>query len=114
METKTNVALVHGAWADGSSWSRVIPLLQKKGLNVVAAQLPLTSIDADVGVTKNLLAALTGPVVLSRNFHSLTRESTALVLLFCEFIGMKAAHLTRIEHTTARRLSHAFRTGGRP
>jgi hypothetical protein len=51
---------------------------------------------------------------LSRNFHSLTRESTALVLLFCEFIGMKAAHLTRIEHTTARRLSHAFRTGGRP
>jgi hypothetical protein len=48
---------------------------------------------------------------LSRNFHSLTRESTALVLLFCEFIGMKAAHLTRIEHTTARRLSHAFRTG---
>jgi pimeloyl-ACP methyl ester carboxylesterase len=64
METKTNVVLVHGAWADGSSWSRVIPLLQKKGLNVVAAQLPLTSIDADVGVTKNLLAALTGPVVL--------------------------------------------------
>jgi pimeloyl-ACP methyl ester carboxylesterase len=42
----------------------VIPLLQKKGLNVVAAQLPLNSIDADVGVTKSLLAALTGPVVL--------------------------------------------------
>jgi pimeloyl-ACP methyl ester carboxylesterase len=64
METKTNVVLVHGAWADGSSWSRVIPLLQKNGLNVVAAQLPLTSIDADVSVTKNLLAALSGPVVL--------------------------------------------------
>jgi pimeloyl-ACP methyl ester carboxylesterase len=64
METKTNVALVHGAWADGSSWSRVIPLLQAKGLNVVAAQLPLTSIDADVAITKNLLAALSGPVVL--------------------------------------------------
>jgi hypothetical protein len=52
--------------------------------------------------------------LLSRNFHSLTRESTALVLLFCEFIGMTAAHLTRIEHTTARRLPHAFRSGGRP
>ena len=64
METKTNVMLVHGAWADGSSWSKVIPLLQKNGLNVVAAQLPPTSIDADVAVTKNLLAALSGPVVL--------------------------------------------------
>jgi hypothetical protein len=51
---------------------------------------------------------------LSRNFHSLTRESTALVLFFYEFIGLKAADLTRIEHTTARRLSHAFRTGGAP
>ena len=64
METKTNVVLVHGAWADGSSWSRVIPLLQKKGLNVVAVQLPFTSIDADVAVTKNLLFALGSPVVL--------------------------------------------------
>ena len=64
METKTNVVLVHGAWADGSSWSRVIPILQKNGLNVIAAQLPLTSIDADVAVTKNILAAFSGPVVL--------------------------------------------------
>ena len=39
-----NVVLVHGAWADGSSWSRVIPLLQARGFNVVAAQLPLTSL----------------------------------------------------------------------
>jgi len=51
---------------------------------------------------------------LSRNLHSLTRESTALVLLCCEFIGMKAAHLTLIEHTTATRLSHAFGLGGAP
>ena len=63
------------------------------------------------GLLSNFKAADDG---LSRNFHSLTRESTVLVLLFCEFIGMKAAHLTRIEHTTARRLSHAFRTGGAP
>ena len=64
MESKTNVVLVHGAWADGSSWSRVIPLVQKQGLNVVAAQLPLTSVDADIVVTKSLLATLKGPVVL--------------------------------------------------
>ncbi len=64
METKANVALVHGAWADGSSWSKVIPLLQKQNLNVVAAQLPLTSVEADITVTKNLLGTLNGPVVL--------------------------------------------------
>ena len=64
METKANVALVHGAWADGSSWSKVIPLLQKQNLNVVAAQLPLTSVEADIAVTKNLLGMLKGPVVL--------------------------------------------------
>jgi pimeloyl-ACP methyl ester carboxylesterase len=64
METKANVVLVHGAWADGSSWSRVFPLLQKKGFNVLAAQLPLTSVDDDIAVTRNLLATLKGPVVL--------------------------------------------------
>jgi pimeloyl-ACP methyl ester carboxylesterase len=63
MEPKTNVVLVHGAWADGSSWSKVIPLLQKKSLKVVAAQLPLTSVEADIAVTKNLLGMLKGPVV---------------------------------------------------
>jgi pimeloyl-ACP methyl ester carboxylesterase len=64
METRTNVVLVHGAWADGSSWSKVIPLLQKKGFNVTAAQIPLTSLEDDVGVAQNLLAAQKGPTVL--------------------------------------------------
>lgn len=40
----TNVVLVHGAWADGSSWSKIIPLLEAKGLHVVAVQNPLTSV----------------------------------------------------------------------
>jgi hypothetical protein len=39
-----NIVIVHGAWADGSSWSKVIPLLQAKGLHVVAVQNPLTSL----------------------------------------------------------------------
>ena len=42
MGQKTNAVLVHGAWADGSSWSKVITILQDKGFNVTAAQLPLT------------------------------------------------------------------------
>jgi len=47
-----NVVIVHGAWADGSSWSKVIPLLQAKGLHVVAVQNPLTSLADDVAATK--------------------------------------------------------------
>jgi len=43
-----NVVIVHGAWADGSSWAKVIPLLQAKGLHVVAVQNPLTSLADDV------------------------------------------------------------------
>lgn len=64
MESETNVVLVHGAWADGSSWSKVVPLLQKKGFNVMAVQLPLTSLDDDIAITENALAALHGPTVL--------------------------------------------------
>lgn len=41
--TITNVVLVHGAWADGSSWARIIPLLAARGMAVTAVQLPLTS-----------------------------------------------------------------------
>jgi hypothetical protein len=40
MEPKINVILVHGAWSDGSLWSKVISLLQNKAFNVTAAQLP--------------------------------------------------------------------------
>jgi pimeloyl-ACP methyl ester carboxylesterase len=59
-----NVVLVHGAFADGSSWSKVIPLLQKAGLNVVAVQNPLTSLDDDLAATKRAIALQDGPVIL--------------------------------------------------
>ncbi len=64
MEQKTNVMLVHGAWADGSCWSKVIPLLQAKGFDVTAAQIPLTSLADDIAVTRRLLGMQTGPTVL--------------------------------------------------
>lgn len=60
----TTVVLVHGAFADGSSWDRVIPLLQAKGLKVVAVQNPLTSLADDVAATKRVIDAQTGKVVL--------------------------------------------------
>lgn len=59
-----NVVLVHGAWADGSSWDKVIPLLEAKGLHVVAVQLSLTSLDNDVATVKRALALQDGPIVL--------------------------------------------------
>jgi pimeloyl-ACP methyl ester carboxylesterase len=60
----TNVVLVHGAFADGSSWSRVIPLLEAKGFNVTAVQNPLTSLAEDVANTQRILAQQTGPTIL--------------------------------------------------
>src|SRR6202048_2129275 len=59
-----NVVLVHGAYADGSSWSEVIPLLQRAGLNVTAVQNPLTSLADDVAATRRALALQDGPTVL--------------------------------------------------
>jgi pimeloyl-ACP methyl ester carboxylesterase len=58
------VLLVHGAWADGSSWSKVIPLLEAKGLHVVAVQIPLTSFADDVAATQRAIALEDGPVLL--------------------------------------------------
>jgi pimeloyl-ACP methyl ester carboxylesterase len=60
----TTVVLVHGAFADGSSWEKVIPLLQAKGLKVVAVQNPLTSLADDVTATQRVVDAQTGKVVL--------------------------------------------------
>src|SRR5512142_3082244 len=59
-----NVVLVHGAWADGSSWSKVVPLLEKKGLHVVCVQNPLTSFADDVAATRRIIDAQDGPVLL--------------------------------------------------
>jgi pimeloyl-ACP methyl ester carboxylesterase len=59
-----NVVLVHGAFADGSSWAKVIPLLQASGLNVVAVQDPLSSLADDVAATKRAIADANGPVLL--------------------------------------------------
>src|SRR6267143_1178323 len=59
-----NVVLVHGAWADGSSWAEVIPRLQAAGLHVTAVQNPLTSLEYSVAATRRALALQDGPTVL--------------------------------------------------
>src|SRR6266436_7340410 len=59
-----NVILIHGAWADGSSWAKVIPMLQAQGLSVTAVQLPLTSFENDVSTARRAIALVNGPIVL--------------------------------------------------
>jgi pimeloyl-ACP methyl ester carboxylesterase len=63
-KAQKTVVLVHGAFADGSSWDKVIPLLQARGLKVVAVQNPLTSLADDVAAAKRVIDAQTGPVIL--------------------------------------------------
>jgi pimeloyl-ACP methyl ester carboxylesterase len=59
-----NIVLVHGAFADGSSWTKVIKLLQAKGYHVTAVQIPLTSLADDEAATHRALARQEGPVIL--------------------------------------------------
>lgn len=59
-----NVVLVHGAYADGSSWSAVIERLQKAGLHVTSVQNPLTSLADDAAATRRALALQDGPTIL--------------------------------------------------
>ena len=61
---KTTVILVHGAFADGSSWGDVIPSLEQAGYDVIAVQNPLTSYSDDVATTRRVIDAQTGDVVL--------------------------------------------------
>ena len=65
MATKgVSVVFAHGAWADGSSWGRVITALKAEGVNVSAAPLPLTSLGDDVAALNRSMDRTEGPVVL--------------------------------------------------
>ena len=61
---KPSVVIVHGAFADGSDWAKVIPLLQAKGLRVTAVQNPLSSLADDAAAAKRAIDAQPGKVVL--------------------------------------------------
>jgi len=65
MSDKPNIVLVHGAWADGSSWAGVIENLQAAGYGVKAPQFPLSSVDADVDRLRQVLALQDGPTILA-------------------------------------------------
>ena len=69
MSTSPNIVLVHGAWADGSSWSAVIERLQADGYNVTAPQFPETSLADDVARLRHVLDLQDGPTVVAAHSY---------------------------------------------
>jgi pimeloyl-ACP methyl ester carboxylesterase len=63
-QTKTSIVFVHGIWADGSSFSKVIPTLQGEGHEVIAAQYGLDTLASDVSAVKSALARVSSPAIL--------------------------------------------------
>jgi pimeloyl-ACP methyl ester carboxylesterase len=72
-DSQISVVLVHGAFADGLCWSKVIPLLRAKDLNAVAVQNSLNSLADDVAATKSVLDGQDGAVILAG--HLLNRSA---------------------------------------
>jgi len=66
----STIVLVHGAWADGSCWSNVILPLQRHGLKVICAPIPLTSLTDDVAALSRALELTYGPVILARHAYA--------------------------------------------
>src|SRR5258708_4449072 len=66
----SSIVLVHGAWADGSCWSNVILPLQRRGLNVICAPIPLTSLTNDIAALNQALERTGGPVVLAGHAYA--------------------------------------------
>ena len=66
----STIVLVHAAWADGSCWSNIVPLLERRGLKVVCAPIPLTSLTNDATALNWALQRTTGPVVLVGHAYS--------------------------------------------
>ena len=69
MKGKPSIVLVHGAWADGSSWSNVIERLQSAGYRVTAPQFPMTALADDVARLRHVLRAQDGPVIVAAHSY---------------------------------------------
>jgi pimeloyl-ACP methyl ester carboxylesterase len=66
----TTIVVVHGAWADGSSWQAVIRLLEDRGLKVIAAPIPLTSLSDDAAALRRTIARTQGPVIVAGHAYA--------------------------------------------
>ena len=66
----TTVVVVHGAWADGSSWQAIVHPLEERGLNVIAAPIPLTSLSDDAAALKRTIARTQGPLIVAGHAYA--------------------------------------------
>ena len=87
MSHSATIVLTHGAWADGSSWSKVVTRLHQIGIKVVTAPLPLTSFTDDVAALERSLQRIDGPVVLAGHAYAgavigATRDSKVKALVY--------------------------------
>ncbi len=64
------IVVVHGAWADGSSWKKVLLPLQRRGIRAVAAPIPLTSLSDDAAALRRAIARTRGPLVLAAHAYA--------------------------------------------
>src|SRR5439155_7536682 len=103
MSNKPNVVLVHGAWADGSSWSDVIESLQAASFTVTAPQFPETSLAADVARLRQVLKRLTGPTIVAGHSYG-GQVMTAL--------GTDAPNVVALVYIAAFGLDQAESLGG--
>src|SRR5260370_1825348 len=102
MSGSRNVVLVHGGWADGSSWSAVIERLQKKGFNVTAPQFALATLSDDVARLREVLPRQDGPTIVAG--HSYGGQSiTAL--------GQQPSHPSQLGYDPALSLDPADSSG---
>jgi pimeloyl-ACP methyl ester carboxylesterase len=69
-QNSPTVILTHGAWADGSSWSKVILPLERQGLRVIAAPIPLTSLSNDIAALGRAIERTNGPVILAAHAYA--------------------------------------------
>src|SRR6201985_1564693 len=67
---KATVVVVHGAWADGSSWQAVVRPLEVRGFKVIAAPIPLTSLSDDAAALKRTIARTQGPVIVAGHAYA--------------------------------------------
>lgn len=67
---KATIVVVHGAWADGSSWRAVVHALEERGLNVIAAPIPLTSLSDDAAALKRTIARTQGPLIVAGHAYA--------------------------------------------
>jgi pimeloyl-ACP methyl ester carboxylesterase len=86
-QTAPTFVLVHGAWADGTSWHKVIGALEASGAKAIAAPIPLTSVSDDVRALDRCLARIEGPIVLGAHAYagaviSGTRNERVKALVF--------------------------------